>query len=889
MTPLTARDSTQSNLVPHADSMEAELVILDRLVAQAAQDVASRASRRLPGNAVFLSDGRVLCRPRPRGDSRYVYGRDGLHFWTSAAGYMWGNCGRFNIFLPAADGHEPRIAFFCARRSRPDAGFAPLPLLSVPHMREAERDVRDRYTVFGHDATFYHTRADDLEATLRVFLHQPDGARADLVFSLWLRNRLATPLELTTSAYFDPLCRTQFAESSEDRWFKLVLMGDASSADPGTLQPFQIEVNEDVDRFHSVTQRAWLQRRANRTPLRAEVCTSRRAYVGGPHIGLAQAACLWNGHFTDPTQLSVFSDHPIAGDLNAFQLAANDSVRLDYVFTVQMPGERIASPSCTMKWLEEAREATRRGAAGERHVFHAEFSGPDLPDVGCRDFNSFLPYLRRQVEVCGQTLGYMQPAPNSLVGIRDVFQAVEGLLYDDPAAARRKMSEALEYVLVDGRCPRQYARFGAGATAPADLREFVDQGCWVVSTIHTYLQVSGDSDFLNWELGYSQVPDGAANVLAPASERDSVLHHLLRIMDYLARQCDPETGLLRALYGDWNDALDGLGKTNAPGVRFGSGVSVMASLQLYQNCAEICAILRQFRPDQFADAVARYTALRGRLREGLRRYAVVERDAQRRIVHGWGDVRGYFVGSFEDSDGKSRDGLTSNAFWVLAGMLDEDPSLGEEILAAFERLDSPFGLRTFAPGFAPDAPGVGRIPKLPIGTAENGAVYVHATLFGAAALFMMGEGERAWAQIRKVLPFASHQQDITHSPFVMPNSYAYNPDLHLTGQNMNDWQTGSSNVLLKVLIRHVFGFQPGFESLRIAPAVWSPFAGFTFRGHAHGRRIEIRHRQGPGPRQFTLNGRPWRECKDVAMTSATEIPYDQLSKDTLNLVELVGG
>ena len=47
-----------------------------------------------------------------------------------------------------------------------------------------------------------------------------------------------------------------------------------------------------------------------------------------------------------------------------------------------------------------------------------------------------------------------------------------------------------------------------------------------------------------------------------------------------------------------------------------------------------------------------------------------------------------YVGSFYDSDGLARDGLTSNAFWVLSDLLIEDTSLRDVILATCERLAS---------------------------------------------------------------------------------------------------------------------------------------------------------------------------------------------------------
>ena len=124
----------------------------------------------------------------------------------------------------------------------------------------------------------------------------------------------------------------------------------------------------------------------------------------------------------------------------------------------------------------------------------------------------------------------------------------------------------------------------------------------------------------------------------------------------------------------------------------------------------------------------------------------------------------------------------------------------------------------------------------------------------------------------------------------MPNSYVYNPELNLTGQSMNDWQTGSSNVLLKTLIRQALGFLPNFEGLRLAPAGWMPFRACRFAARAHGRRIRIEYATGNVPqRQFRLHGRPLdtvtRDETLGVLTAYT--PYDRLSATAENVFEVV--
>ena len=914
----------------NACSLHDDLCAIQVLVAKRDAEIRAGRARPLPGAAAFLDDGRVLCRERGRGDSRYPYGTEGFNLWVSASGYLHCNLGLYFLFLPSQPGHDPPVAFFAGHRPAEADTYQPLALLPTPYLPNESSDIVDRFTVIGHDATYYVTRTPVLLTTVRVFLDQTRPAHAHIHFSVLVQNQTGGAQDVYASAYMNPFCRHQFAETNEDRWFKKIRVatdgdvppcGQPSGSDTATrLAPFIITTNEDVSRFRSVRNHALVRRcaslrclangkpvdglvlahnarrdavcdndRPTSTSIVAQECTSHLAYVGSPRRGLSSAAFLTRGRFDRPVDLTVFNDNAVVGDLLRTLLPPDTYLRTDYV--VSIPENEQVRETELHRPINHARvdETLHRVRAtlDQPGDLHMRFCGSRLDDLDAETFNQFLPFLKKQVAVCAGIKGYLHAAPNALIGIRDVFQAIEGRLYDEPVAARGKILEALDYVLLDGRCPRQYSLPVNNTPGQADLREFIDQGAWVISTVYTYVAVTGDASLLGESAGYHRIESADAQTIVPAAERDSVLEHLLRIMDYLSRQRDPDTGLVLALYGDWNDALDGLGTPTDSQARFGTGVSIMTSLQLRKNCDQMTDILARFAPGQFNRQADHYHRLRMQLDDGLRRYAVTRNGNERRIVHGWGDKRRYFVGSYRDSDGLARDGLTSNAYWVLSGMLDDDPSLRRDVLAAFDRLDSPYGLKTFEPGFAPDAPGVGRIGKLPIGTAENGAVYIHATTFAIASLFHMGEPVKAWRQIAKILPFAPHHTDPSHSPFVMPNSYVHNPALNLTGQSMNDWQTGCSNVLLKILIRYVCGFDPTLDHLRIGPAGWIPFDSFEFRGVANRRRVRIVYCRGNvDQREFLINNRRGvRTVTDPAMNITVAIvPFASLDVKTVNQI-----
>ncbi len=891
----------------------------------------SEPSRRLPGRAAFLQDGRVLCREREFGDSRYPYGTEGFTFWVNASGLMHGNRGLYFLFLPALEGQEPSIAFFAGCRRSASEPFSSHALLPVPFVEAGERRVVDRYTVVGHDATYFVADTPELSSVVRVFVEQHRAEHAHINFSTLLINRTDQPLEVFTSTYMNPFCRHQFAKTNEDCWFKQIhvdpqatppLSSSAYRGRSGVVLPsFVIATNEDVSRFQSNRNDSLVRRAACLLPrqggpdyalkltgrpvdqqagapsefvdLDAQVSTSRASYVGSSRRSLNTAAFLSSGRIEQEVSKTVFSENAIAGDLLKLVLPPGCGFRTDHVFSTPDSEEVLKIELDRAVDAADVDESHRNAIrlVQQESLLGIRVQQGSASPIDAETFNQFIPYLKKQVSVCAQIKGYMQPSPNSLIGFRDVMQAIEGHLLDRPQEARLKIEEALGQVLLSGRCPRQYSLTVNGTPGRADLREFIDQGVWAVSTAYSYVANTGEAAFLEKPLGYRNESPGDESITLPAQERESVLEHLLRIMDYLEQKRDEQTGLVLALYGDWNDALDGLGIAEDPGRTFGSGVSIMTSLQLYQCCWEMIELLTAHGRGRYEQHLARYRNLQATLRKSLLEHAVVRHEGARRILHGWGDRRSYLVGSFCDSDGLPRDGLTSNAFWVLSGMIEDDPSLKEDILSALARLDSKYGYRTFSPGFAPDAPGVGRIGKLPQGTAENGAVYVHATTFAIAALFRLGEAEEAWRQLAKVLPFSAHHQNLTHSPFVMPNSYVENAQLDLDGQSMNDWQTGCSNVLLKLLVREAFGFNPRLERLRIAPALWQPFDSFELQATAQGRRLRITYSKDRAvqSRSVTINSGEPLTLEEVAISgvAAAEIPYDWLSTEVDNEVRVV--
>ena len=855
--------------------------LLGAIQEQVALDASFRDYYFLPqGGGVTFGDS-------PSG--RFVYGVGGFTLWCQADGYIYASDGLHQLFSTAKEGEEPSIAFFL------DIEGKIVSLLPVPFLGDGAQ----RRTLSAIHATYYFTNWEDVSAIVRVTASPTN----QLLFSLFLSFQ-NTRHDCRLLTYYSPYEKDALGKSDEDRWFlntkttnRIERNGDLKLLFP----PCTVTVFEDSDRFTSLTHQSLLRGGASLTPgikfQEFEITTSRREFVGGNNRNLNNPIAFERRHFPEQRPETVFNDKGIYSNAFYFQAGANSALRLDYIY------QRVLNP----KDLEEVAEEPVKPAQVDRTIekvvkenlknlgslmIEGQFDAT-YREIDGQDFFPFLTTLQHQVSVCSQIKGYMQLAPRSLVGIRDVFQALEAYLYFAPEKTREKILEALGYTCLSGRCLRQYLP----GSSIADTREFVDQGLWVIKTIVEYVKVTGEQSLLSEMVGYHEIVEDSPYIgsIRPIETYETVLLHLFRIMEYLVKNINPDTQLLKALYGDWNDALDGLGFTDDPKKKFGTGTTVMGSLQLYQNCTDMIELLEFLElHETHEDKMKLYQETREKLYSGLVSNAILGSGDETRIAHGFGDKDKYTVGGPEDPDGVSRYGLTSHAYWVISGIHQaakekEGRDLLPIILSAYERLDDKYGLRTFVPAFDRGTERwFGRIPRLPPGTAENGATYNHATLFGVWSLFQTGQSEAAWRQLEKLLPFTSIHGNYNLTPFVIPNSYIHNMEKGLDGESMNDWQTGSSNVLLKVLIWYVFGFRPELTYLRIQPDPKSPLSRFEYSGVYQGKQVILSYQKNSAvnERVFRFNEEPLEMFKDdVLNIGVADIPNHQLQKE--NRIEIL--
>ncbi len=791
----------------------------------------------LPSSCYFLSQDEVVCYPRKIGDGRHPYQHDGLTLWAHSSGNISIQESMFNVFLTSTEGREPYLAFFLGEKD--GNTFFPVSITGVAK-QPIERDI-SRFTVFAQDGAYYFAETKSSIAVLRTFV----DTNKRIWFYLNVENKSEAEKEVYLSAYFNPHLRHSDSDGFEDKWYKKC---------EKTSYGYSFKTIECLNRDNRLIHYVALRSENNKN---LSFTTSKTVFTGSTNGSLYSAESLFNGKFSEEKAFTEFTDIAVAGEINTVKLLPKQSYQVCYLLAVSDDfslAERTINeiPSLLEAIESEALRATenRNSVKNFKLVadgLEARLSGKE------RVFNYFLSSVVRQTDFCARAKNYA----GAYIGVRDIMQQIEAAVYWDAPLVRRRIVETLNYIGEDGRAPRQYSYQPSESVPPLmDLRAFIDQGLWVISTVYTYLAFTGDFSILNEVCGYydfSGLSTLAIGVRVKFSNRkDTVLQHLFAIMDFLISNLDEETNCLHALYGDWNDALDGLGKTDKKGQDYGTGVSVMASLQLYKNLNEMMEITSCL--GGYQKKIDNYLQIREKLAGGLLKHAITVSGTERKILHGWGDDKSWFVGSFCDSDGKSRDGLTSNAFWILSGLYKEYGDIIPDILKAYTRLDAKYGVKTFEPAFDFNDEKVGRIKVLPKGTAENGATYNHSTCFAVWSLFEINEGKLAWDLLYKLLPIT--HEFISTSPFIMPNSFIHNPEKGFDGESMGDWFTGAGCVLLKLLVNGAFGIKPTLSGVEISPVSYMPFDRFELTLQLYGKPFILKYeKQGLSGRRFILNGK----------------------------------
>ena len=776
----------------------------------------------LVSNCFYLKGNKILALRNPCGDSRYPYTNDGLTLWAYASGNIVINQSNFFISPLTIEGKEPYINFYAGIKNKKGQ----YDYFSLTGNADTEFGLEgESYTIFSKSYCHYIRYVKGIYFAVKIGISD----NKSILINCSAINKSGKAVDAFVSFYFNPLLTHSGSEDEETKWFRTIQIENDGASFTSV---------EDLSREEHLYNYAVLKCAHNGDQLL--VASRRMDYVGDKNRSISQSRCLKEGKFHNKLETASFVDMVVYGDIVKKNLSKDEELqsnyKIDIAFDKSSFDELKAKPYNINDNVYPKDDKHTDNLKIEFGEFKKEYQ------LNHNLFNKFLKSVMEQVSYSSKT----KNSSLMLLGIRDVYQMLEASLLWDKDQVREKILESLSYIDISGRAPRQYSKETKGSNPLFDNREFIDQGEWIISTIYKYLAFTNDFSILKEQCGYCKLEGRKSGYKLDIKE--NVYQHLERIINYLTLNIDSETNCLKALYGDWNDAVDGLGATSKEGQQFGNGVSIMATCHLYRNLFEMYEITKAFKKVEKQD----YLDTASEIEKGILLNGVVEN----RIVHGWGEDRSFYVGSKDDVDQKSRHSSTSNSFFVISGLLKKYPKYKDSILEAYDALDSKYGLKTFDRYFdKSDASKVGRIVNLPKGTAENGAVYIHAGMFFVRALLQMNEGRKAFDQIYKLIPI-THKK-ITTSPFVMPNSYGENISLGIDGESMSDWYTGSSNTLIKAIVFDMFGVNPLLgNTLNINPTDYFPSEEATLSLVIKGKKVTIKYKDlHEGSRYILVNSK----------------------------------
>lgn len=825
---------------------------------------------KLSGNTYFLSDSAILNFPREDGDNRYPLDVDGYTVWVHSSGYIYAREGGFYSLAWRQEGDDPDVDFFGGIMLE-NGKYEWFSLLGLPAERESQKIYR--YSVFTPSAAYYFTEYDDVEFCVRVFVYK----ERNVFFTVYVNNNSNTNKKILLSTYLNPFISKKDFKHYDDRWAKDTTISDSAFNNLKT----------SITRFGSIYSITQSNISVNTDTYLTT--SSRDDYVGGKSRSLCNNSSLSVGKFKKSPQSSFGTHCSIYGDIKTFELKAFSGCREEIRFKVF--ADEILKTDIDYKLDSEIidnylKELEDKKAFSDNQ-FRIRFGKSNDPQLDDEKLNYFLQFVKRQIEFCSFGKYY---AWSDHLGIRDVWQQLQPTLFWKTEEFKKQALNLLNVIGEDGRAPRQYGPPILNFPISFDLREYIDQGVWILATLNTYLKYSGDIEFFKEICGYYKFSKEHLSItevgFALSEQKDTVAEHMIRILDFLLSKRDSKTGCVRILYGDWNDPLKFKHEGTIREDGYGDAVSVMASLQVYSNISDVIEVLASVDSQKYADKISYYKEQKEILGKAIIKEAIVTNNhGEKRLVHGWGDNKSFYVGSFCDQDGKSRKSLVVQAYWILSGLCDAEPELLTTVLENIRSLDSKYGFKTFDEPFDEDFKGLYCITSNKPGTLENSTAYIHASTFALAALFKVGEYRDAWDQFKKIIPIT--HEFTSHSPYVMSNAYMNNTEYSIDGESVNDWMTGSSTVILKTIVGSVCGYQPNLDGIIISPAAEIPFEDFEFTAKAPKYDIKIIFKKSDiSTRQFTVNGEKYEPTYNSKTKSyQIFIPYNEINNDLIIKIE----
>jgi len=429
------------------------------------------------------------------------------------------------------------------------------------------------------------------------------------------------------------------------------------------------------------------------------------------------------------------------------------------------------------------------------------------------EFDNFVNHwLARQVFYHGD-VNRLSTDPQT----RNYLQDNMGMAFVKPAVARAAFLHALSQQEPSGAMPDGILLFEGAELKYINQIPHTDHCVWLPVCLRAYLDETGDYAILDAEV---KAHDGSVRT---AFERISMA------MDWLLHKRD-ERGLSYIEQGDWCDPMNMVG-WKGRGV---SGWLTVAAAYALKLWAEACL-------ERGDEERARH------FRAGA---ADMNGAANRHLWDGEWFARGITDDDVKfgiQADTEGRIYLNPQSWAFLSGAAGDEQRA--RMLAQVDaQLDTPYGVLMFAPPYSAMREDVGRVTQKHPGSAENGAVYNHASVFYIYSLYTILESDRAWNALRKMIPGpdAADYLQRGQMPVFIPNYYrgAWKEYPRTAGRSSQLFNTGTVSWVYRSIIEGLCGLKGDARGLTVNPQLPSHWPGMRIQRSFRGARFDVTVKRG---------------------------------------------
>jgi cellobiose phosphorylase len=427
-------------------------------------------------------------------------------------------------------------------------------------------------------------------------------------------------------------------------------------------------------------------------------------------------------------------------------------------------------------------------------------------------------------------------------GFRDAMQDAFGLCILEPKRARELILRLTSFQYKDGTVSHRATRL----PIPPERSEKSDLPLWIPLAVLQYVKETGDLSIILEDVPYA---DG---LHAP------LIEHILAGLERSMKDTGNH-GLPLIHYGDWNDALDGLGGK-------GRGESVFLG--------EFLAFALR-NSSTLAELIGEHGLSQSWFQKSEDLIKIINKDC-------WDEDR--FVRAFHD-DGtiigcrNNREGslYLNPQVWAVIGNLALRERLEICMNTVESELSTPFGIRCLAPPYTQYDSHVGLISCFPPSIKENGAIFSHAMAFCILAELMLRRAEEAWDILCKANPVSRGREHPEYSmePYIY-SQFVAGPETNLNGQGFHHWLTSTCSWMQYIVTNWMLGARADLDGLAIDPCIPSNWREYKmkrpFRGSIVNINVKNPLRRNYGVKELRVNGKsvsgntvfiPRKECVEL--------------------------